>query len=44
MSHPGPTLPFGSDGGPPPGPAFGTSSIPPPVTGAGPVAVTRADA
>ena len=41
MSHHGPTLPFWSDGGLPPGPAFGTSSVPPPVSGAGPAAATR---
>ena len=29
-------------GGPPPGPAFGTSSVPPPVSGAGPAAATAA--
>jgi hypothetical protein len=32
---------FGSHGGPPPGPAFGTSSVPPPVSGAGPAAAIR---
>lgn len=36
-----PVDPWGSAvGGPPPGPAFGTSSVPPPVSGAGPAAAT----
>ena len=40
LSEPPVPIRIGLHGGPPPGQAFGTSSVPPPVSGAGPVAVT----
>ncbi len=40
MSH-STDLPMGSGCGPPPGPAFGTSSVPPPVSEAGPAAASE---
>ena len=40
MSRPDRPTSSGRGGGPPPGPAFGTSSVPPPVSGAGPAAAS----